>query len=496
MNKMTPNMYEKTIQSLLEKITVLENKLQSHSGDKRKFVACFKQLESEITYLRAELSKSTNEIAELTEQSNSYQKQIALLTEQHKAMVETYRMKFDMLSRELEQKASEIAKLDETVEAKDTAIKTLSVSNSLSMRKSDNYQDELERQRALRKRQKMEIDELEKEINTLYMNKKSEGNLLLENEHLKEDALRLLNMLQATEEYHDFGYLNSTIPGGIRYVSEPKLKQRKTNNNTKSVNSGNNSNNTTSGNEVLALQDAFNVVNEYRTRFNIDINDKLIRDILLSLNHLWRDKQAKTLIRLKAKFQQEIVNIKNKYGINMSPISTAQSTSQNGNSIDTSNNAKGAAKRKIRTANDDEYTKSLVESAKKVANDFSSSKQQLQKQIDVLKTQIADKNYCTYASAQKKMNRSDLMNMNHIITDKACNELNKLETQFTELYNEYKVRVKDTETMINKNGDPIYNIKMINNTVKWLIKSMNDNVVQTRKRFELWKSEYTSYKKV
>ena len=74
--------------------------------------------------------------------------------------------------------------------------------------------------------------------------------------------------------------------------------------------------------------------------------------------------------------------------------------------------------------------------------------------------------------------------------------LNKLETQFTELYNEYKERVKDTETMINKNGDPIYNIKMINNTVKWLIKSMNDNVVQTRKRFELWKSEYTSYKKV
>ena len=488
MNKMTPSMYEKTIQSLLEKITVLENKLQSHSGDKRKFVACFKQLESEITYLRTELTKSTNEITELTEQSNTYQTQIALLTEQHNAMVETYRMKFDMLSRELEQKASEIAKLDETIEAKDNAIKTLSVSNSISMRKSDNFQDELERQRALRKRQKMEIDELEKEINTLYMNKKSEGNLLLENEHLREDALRLLNMLQATEEYHDFGYLNSTIPGGIRYVNEPKLKQRKTNNII------NINNNTASSNDMVGLQDAFNVVNEYRTRFNIDINDKLIRDILLSLNHLWRDKQAKTLVRLKAKFQQEIVDIKNKYGINMSPISTAQSTSQNGNSIETGNAKSG--KRKIRNANDDEYTKGLVESARKVANDFSSSKQQLQKQIDVLQNQIADKNYCTYASAQKKMNRSDIMNMNHIITDKTCNELNKLETQFNELYSEYKERVKDTETMINKNGDPIYNIKMINNTVKWLIKSMNDNVVQTRERFELWKSEYTSYKKV
>ena len=488
MNKMTPSMYEKTIQGLLEKITVLQSKLQSHSGDKRKFLACFKQLESEITYLRAELDKSINEIAELNEQSNIYQTQIALLMEQHNAMVETYRTKFDILSRELEQKASEIAKLNETVKTKDTAIKTLSVSNSISMRKSDNFQEELECQRALRKQQKTQIDELEKEINALYVNKKSEGNLLLENEHLREDALRLLNMLQATEEYHDFGYLNSTVPGGIRYVSEPKLKQRKKNNNAKSINDN------TRNNDAVALQDAFNVVNEYRTRFNIDINDKLIRDILLSLNHLWRDKQAKTLVRLKAKFQQEIVDIKHKYGINMSPVSTVHSTSQNGNSVDTGNAKVG--KRKVRNANDDEYTKGLVESARKVANDCSSSKQRLQKQIDLLKNQIADKSYYNCANAQKKMNQSDIMNMNNIITDKACVELDKLETQFNELYSEYKERVKDTETMINKNGDPIYNIKMINNTVKWLIKSMNDNVVQTRKRFELWKSEYASYKKV
>ena len=75
-------------------------------------------------------------------------------------------------------------------------------------------------------KQKKQIHQLEKEINDLLISKKSEGDLLLENEHLKDDNVRLLQMLKSTNEYHDFGYLNQTLPGGIRYVNDPPIVKK------------------------------------------------------------------------------------------------------------------------------------------------------------------------------------------------------------------------------------------------------------------------------
>ena len=50
--------------------------------------------------------------------------------------------------------------------------------------------------------------------------------------------------------------------------------------------------------------------------------------------------------------------------------------------------------------------------------------------------------------------------------------------------------------MVNKNDDPVFNVKMVNNTVTWLVKAMNDVVDKTKKKFEGWKNEFNQTKKV
>ena len=154
----------------------------------------------QISTLKTEINnKQINLISKLSE-INCYNR---TLTEQNESMLEAYRTKFDLLTRELQQKSSEIEKLLSELKEKDDKIKYITVNNSMALRFSDTYQDEIEKQKFMIEKQKKQIHQVEKEINDLLISRKSEGDLLLENEHLKDDNVRLLQMLKSTNEYHD-----------------------------------------------------------------------------------------------------------------------------------------------------------------------------------------------------------------------------------------------------------------------------------------------------
>ena len=86
-------------------------------------------------------------------------------------MLEAYRTKFDLLTRELQQKSSEIEKLLSELKEKDDKIKYITVNNSMALRFSDTYQDEIEKQKFMIEKQKKQIHQLEKEINDLLIGK-------------------------------------------------------------------------------------------------------------------------------------------------------------------------------------------------------------------------------------------------------------------------------------------------------------------------------------
>lgn len=454
--RLTSHKYEKTIQDLMEKIDILENKLRLCGKDKIRFVKAYKELEDQNEFYKIEIEKQSQTNSSLEEVKTKHLAQIATLTEQNESMLEAYRTKFDLLTRELQQKSSEIEKLLSELKEKDDKIKYITVNNSMALRFSDTYQDEIEKQKFMIEKQKKQIHQLEKEINDLLISKKSEGDLLLENEHLKDDNVRLLQMLKSTNEYHDFGYLNQTLPGGIRYVNDPPIakkahrdcERRKRENEFKKNNTN------------WIPSEAFDIVLDYKKKFNLDMNDKLINDMLASLNKVWKEREAKQITRIKAKYQKELIDLQRKGGIVKSQIEESKK------------------------AKADEYSKEIIDNVKKIASKFNDTKKGLEKTIDTLKTQLTEK------EGRKTLGNVDITKTNELIVNKALFEIQQVEIQFEELLNEYKERVKDTETMIKGTDNPIFNIKMINNSVKWLIGSVREVLAETKKRFEVWKNEY------
>ena len=91
------HLYEKKIQDLLEKIDILESKLKLCGKDKIRFVQAFSDLEKENTFLKSEIEKRDKDNSSLEEAKVKFQNKITTLTEQHKSMIDTYKMKFDLL---------------------------------------------------------------------------------------------------------------------------------------------------------------------------------------------------------------------------------------------------------------------------------------------------------------------------------------------------------------------------------------------------------------
>ncbi len=474
--RMNAHEYEKTIQKLLEKIDILENKLKSAGIDRIKIVTGFKQLEQENNFLKTENEKMEKEKEDATKNSNDASTQLEIMKNQHESVISNYKTKFQILSRDIQDKEEQIDKLLEQIKEKDNKIKYMTVNNAINMRYSDSFQTDVEKYKLINKSQKERIDELEKEINDLYINKKSEGNLIMENQHLKDDNLRLLEMLKTTNEYKDFAYLNETTPGGIRFVHDPPLskkhkhecEKRETENLLKK------------NNENWIPNEAFNIIYDFKKKYNMEINDKVISDLLGCLNQVWRDKERKQITRVKAKYQREIIDLKKKYGIQV----------YNGNDFEeekkqiekTKCRAQRIDKRDIINNQFNGMSKQLVENAKEVANKFDGKRKGYEDQIKVLKGQLIAKDI--------KKNKKSVNQVSINLIDRALGEIDKIILTFNELQKEFHDRIKDTEIMASGNlGNA--NIKMVNNNVKWLLKSMNDILENSKSRLNSWKNEFS-----
>ena len=130
----------------------------------------------------------------------------------------------------------------------------------------------------------------------------------MENKHLKYDNLRLVELLSITEEFSDFGYLNQCLPGGIRYINEinlpelPKARKKVIKNRIETLNS-------------WIPGQVYDVMLNFNLEHNLNMDEILINELLGKLNQIFREKEEKNVARISAKYQKQILNIMDKYGI-------------------------------------------------------------------------------------------------------------------------------------------------------------------------------------
>jgi chromosome segregation ATPase len=197
--RMKAQEYEKTIQELLEKIEMLESKLVETGMDKINIVTSHQKLTAENSILKREVKSSEKRNKELNIKNYNTSQKIDSINKYFKDIKSSYENKFELMLRELRQKSEDINDLIDKMKEKDNKILDMKISNNLTYKEIEKKMNELEMLKLTNKTQEEKINLLQKELDKLYLEKRCEGNLLMENKHLKDDNIKLVELLSITE---------------------------------------------------------------------------------------------------------------------------------------------------------------------------------------------------------------------------------------------------------------------------------------------------------
>ena len=490
--------YEKTIQNLLEKIDVLENKLKSKGKDKIKLIYAYKNLDNESNFYKKENEQLNKNIEILKNKNLELEQKLDSIQSENEQIINNYRIKFDLLSKENEEKSEENLNLLKKIENLQEKNNILSINSNISQRFNEKQNLENEKYKLLSESQNKIIIKLQKEIDDLYKNKQTESNLLLENENLKKDNIRLIEMLKSTNEYSEFSYLNFTNKNGIKFVEKPKLDIRKKRDMFEQMKMKEEIKNNKKNwvpNEALYL------IQDYNKKYNLNLNDKIIDDLLGSLNYFFKKEEKKRLNLIKIKYQKDLLDIKKKYDIKDINFNIDDNDDLNNddNNLDKKlkyveeqkqtekikNKVKKIQKKDLELKNSINQSNNIINNNKNSAKNFVKIENVYLNEIVNLK----DKLYNKEDNIKNKQN--EILYKNNLILDKSIEELNKIKKNFDDLLLDFNNRIKEASLniQINNSNSNIYSIQLINNEVQYLIKSMKDILDDSSNRFNLWKNK-------
>lgn len=487
--RMDAHDYEKKIQDLLEIIDTLEKRLATTNEQKVKVVNRLKNFEEENDMLRDQISRQNESSKKFSFDKNKYEKQIQELETSNKALKDKMKQKFEVMNKELDEKADEMDKLNQKLRAKDETIKYYTANNEMTQRYTNTYKEDLEQQKNLNKKQNEKIAELEKQIDSLYIQKQSEGSLLLEIEHLKDDNLRLLQMLKSTSEFKDFAYLSETIPGGVRFMKPTVIKKAGiTVQGGKTVPGKSTSSIPNSQKDILENQnwipsDCYSFAVQFKNKYNLDLSENLLNDLLTSLNKIWQEREKKQVNKLKSKYQGEIQSLRRKLAM------------KSGYDEFTAQKKISKLKKDLKQTRDDLRDNivinnklktspvgiDLVDNALKVASSFQNTKKCLENEIENLKKQLALKDE-KYSGTHQFYNQGCFW-----MAGKSCEEVESLEKSIEELFLEYEDRVKNANLIAGQNELVDYNVRIVNNSVKWFFSTVKEMITSLKEKFCQWK---------
>jgi len=217
----------------------------------------------------------------------------------------------EVLKNQIENKDYSIELQKFNIESKNEAIQMVKIDNTLINNENKQLKIENEKFKFEIDKYKSRIFELENKLDNIYMERKSESSLIIENEHLKYDNLRLLNILKSTKEYKNFGYLtDDNITKAIIYIKTyPTLQKDSKGLNVKEKIEKNKIHNNLNW---ISLS-TYTKVKELLNYHKIEFNEDCINEILYLLNSSWKERENNLLLFVENKYKKEIEEIKRKY---------------------------------------------------------------------------------------------------------------------------------------------------------------------------------------
>ena len=271
-----------------------------------------------------------------------------------------------------------------------------------------------------------------------------------------------------TDKFSDFAFLTESIPGGIRYLSDKNIKQMPPRMKATFIKQ-----------KIETLNSwipgaAYDKLLEFNHLHNIKMDEDLINELLYKLNQVFREKEQKNLTKMKKKYQEQIFNLMNKYGIKnvgapYNVLEVELMKKKNNKKI------KQEQKKEKENKKTEEIADEMINYAKTTTTSLLlERKKNSDGKIINLKDKIANQNLNNNKIISN--NNIDDINKNNLLGENK--EISKIKNKFEKIEKEFRRRINDND-IINENdfNNKIIvkeNIKTLKSSIEWMISSMKD----------------------
>ena len=280
--------YEKTIHDLSIQNSSLSSRIENLLLQLEKSNALIDSHKTENDILKSQIINQTNNNKILEEKNMESEIKIKELKSLNEKIVKNQKIKYESLVGEISEKEKIIQKLNEQLKAKEESIKYFTINDNLEKKYQLNYKNELEKERNENKKLQEKINQLNNQIDGLYVQNQSESLLMLEIEKLKNDNIRLIQMLKAMKYAENLESLNTDSSSVIKSIKIYDKKYQKNNNNN------------------LLLNDVYNYSIQLKQRFGLDISNEYLKNFVAGINQIWQDKYEKDMKQVKLNLRKEL----------------------------------------------------------------------------------------------------------------------------------------------------------------------------------------------
>ena len=285
--------YEKTIYDLSLQNDSLTSRIEKLLLQLEKSNALIDSHKTENGILKSQLINQTNNNKILEEKNISNEKTIYELKSLNEKIIQNNKIKNDSLNKEITEKEKQIKILTEQIKAKEESIKYFTINDNLEKKFQLNYKVELEQEKNKNKALQNKINQLNKQIDALYVQNQSESLLMLEIEKLKNDNIRLIQMLKAMKQAEDLESLNTNSSSVIKNI---KIYEKKSEKNSKNN---------------LLLNDVYKYSIQLKQKFGLDISNEYLKNFIAGINSIWQDKYEKDMKQIKINLRKELDSYQN-----------------------------------------------------------------------------------------------------------------------------------------------------------------------------------------
>ena len=481
--RMTAHQYEKKINELLEKIEILESRLLLLNTQKGYAVTKLKDYEEKNEQLSKKYDDKMKENEKLKETKKNNEEEINDLKRSNKIFTQRNKERFADINKDLEKKDKKIDKLNKEISQKNEKLRALSLNHKLNQNERDVTQKELDEQKKINKQQNKLISDLQKQLDVVNIHKKNEGALSLEVDHLKQDNIRLLEMMKESSDpkIRNFAFLDNSSSGGIMFINPGSNKNRARRTQSYNVYKSNR--------EMTARKDkgswipleAYECAIEFRNKYKLDLTDIEIEQLLSSLNKIWQEKLKREINAVKAKYHNEIKDLRTKLNMKSSFNEfdlKKQNANLKKNLMITRDTLRDNIIMKHKIKEEAEETEKIKNLFRTNTN-FRKNKNIFLNENERLKKKLKENN---------EFNQyNDYHNGALYMALKTCEEINKCEKNINELFGIYEDKVRNS--LYSNENDYLYRNKIIDNSVNWLVKNLKDSIYETKSKMTEWKND-------